>query len=157
MLPLPLPPLLSSTEATLMPVAGKFQVWMPLLLSAIELTKNVCVLPVMGTCSELACPGNLSWSGYLHNLQFLSQLSISPLEFLPPDLGAPAHKLEWDVGEELLSGIPVFFCPFSSCTDLYRARCWWACNCVCRYMCLKKQANPGKIILLALDVCSLPQ
>lgn len=62
--------------------------------------KNLCVLAVLGTCNELACPGDLFWSGYLHTLQLLSLLSIAPLEFLPPDLGAPAQsrkesQLEW--------------------------------------------------------------
>lgn len=54
--------------------------------------KNPCGLTLLGTCNELSCPGVLSGSGYLHTLQLLCLLSISPAEFLPPDLEAPAQS-----------------------------------------------------------------
>lgn len=54
--------------------------------------KNLCGLTLLRTCNELSCPGVLSWSGYLHTLQLLCLLSISPAEFLPPDLEAPAQS-----------------------------------------------------------------
>lgn len=60
--------------------------------------------------------------------------------------------MAWDVGQELLSGIPRFSCRFSGCADVPRARCWWGGKGVCAY-----RGRPvwGKeFILVALDVCS---
>lgn len=101
-----------------------------------------------GTCNELACPGDLYWSGYLQTLQLLSLLSISPLEFLPPDLGAPAQsrkesQIGMGCGRRII--IPGFSCRFSGCADLHRARCWWGGRHICRYK-HRGRPTPGERI-----------